>query len=1155
MARLEIEIGGSDKGGNSELKETIGLLEQLMQMRSGLNIELVKAENVQQLRAVGEQLTGVNQRIGEYLNLATKATQAWRDDRTEVILDNLSTRLAVVAANTQAFGTTVSTQTSELRAYQSAFDQLITNGLDRTSTEVSGLEANINRLTGSIQSQKSAIAEQKVYDTLSAKLAQVYNDTRTLGNEQKRSEASIGAYQSAINGLIKAGVDPADARIRSLKDSIAALNAQIGQSRVDALENGFERTGSIILDLNNKITNLRQKINFSTNEASIASLNKELADAQEELKRLNTIGLTADQQMRRFSSSSNAVGTEFARIVQDAPYATTALGAIQNNFGAIGNNITRLAELWPSYVAGVRAAAVANGQAASTAVVLRSAISGLFAGTNAYILVISLVVSAIQVWTAVSQKRAREAEKEKKKEEEFNQTLDNSIKKLSAVSRARAEAYSSAAKEITQVSALRRVIEDESQSRENRNKAVTYLQKEYPAYFGNLSREEILAGNAQSAYTRLTKSIRETSKARAALSLLTEIDQQNFKIELQRLDRQRKLNSELSKQEQISRRLSEIGTSASPASPGAIVTDANVKERDELNRQLSETNALIKQLRAEQAPAFKEQQKGIRDSTHLQEFYNNSIKSGGDILDSVTSKEKKSASERVKIAKELGESIRDIYTPDSDSGNLVGLDGLDRANQQVENKYSELFSKLDKTVADFTRYYDNQVKRKVLSEAQAQARITELTNQATSERQQIEEGKARELNANLVKFNEERSNKLTELEAKAGISRIRSREQELQANTAYWDKVSKEAVKYNITALELVELRKASEAQINAKWDAKISENEFTFRRRTNQEVTQLLIQELNKRTSAEVRAAEGSEQKILEIKKKYQEQFNAIAARERAVSAELAFDGSALSVPLAQVQEQVKLVKQEFDQGLNPSIEAFRTKIASLEVQRQQLQLFQTTIDGIAGAFGSFTNDILLDTENAIENLGKTFKKLSAGIISELVKIAVRYAINQAIGTASMAATAATSSATAATVASAWATAAALVSAATFGANTIPAGIGLASLVASSKALAGFSRGGYTGSMGRREVAGFVHGQEFVVNASATRDNLPLLRALNAGRDITPMMPSTGRNINYGSVDKAGREAVTVNVVGYIDNGVIKLANDQANRDFKRYF
>ncbi|MBB3410662.1 tape measure domain-containing protein [Rhizobium sp. BK316] len=56
-------------------------------------------------------------------------------------------------------------------------------------------------------------------------------------------------------------------------------------------------------------------------------------------------------------------------------------------------------------------------------------------------------------------------------------------------------------------------------------------------------------------------------------------------------------------------------------------------------------------------------------------------------------------------------------------------------------------------------------------------------------------------------------------------------------------------------------------------------------------------------------------------------------------------------------------------------------------------------------------------------------------------------------------------------------------------------------SLFAGIGSLLGFETGGYTGDRGISDVAGVVHGKEFVVNAAATVKHRPLLEAINSGR------------------------------------------------------
>jgi hypothetical protein len=64
------------------------------------------------------------------------------------------------------------------------------------------------------------------------------------------------------------------------------------------------------------------------------------------------------------------------------------------------------------------------------------------------------------------------------------------------------------------------------------------------------------------------------------------------------------------------------------------------------------------------------------------------------------------------------------------------------------------------------------------------------------------------------------------------------------------------------------------------------------------------------------------------------------------------------------------------------------------------------------------------------------------------------------------------------------------------------------------------FASGGYTGNYGTNQVAGIVHGQEFVMNAQATKMYRPMLEAINKGQ--TPMQAPTQAQVtvhNYAGV------------------------------------
>ena len=99
-----------------------------------------------------------------------------------------------------------------------------------------------------------------------------------------------------------------------------------------------------------------------------------------------------------------------------------------------------------------------------------------------------------------------------------------------------------------------------------------------------------------------------------------------------------------------------------------------------------------------------------------------------------------------------------------------------------------------------------------------------------------------------------------------------------------------------------------------------------------------------------------------------------------------------------------------------------------------------------------------------------------------------------------------------------------------------IAGGLAVASLQALlSAALAGFKDGGYTGNVGTNEIAGIVHGREFVVNAQATAKYRDVLEAMNNGKP-------------FDLVSKDKRSNTFVDITGGLNN-VASILTDVRDR------
>lgn len=102
------------------------------------------------------------------------------------------------------------------------------------------------------------------------------------------------------------------------------------------------------------------------------------------------------------------------------------------------------------------------------------------------------------------------------------------------------------------------------------------------------------------------------------------------------------------------------------------------------------------------------------------------------------------------------------------------------------------------------------------------------------------------------------------------------------------------------------------------------------------------------------------------------------------------------------------------------------------------------------------------------------------------------------------------------------------------------------ASIVANIKSVidTGFKDGGYTGNYGTSQVAGVVHGKEFVVNAEGTRRNRAALEAMNSGATLSGGGGMVQPIVNVYTLEGETAD-VTTNADGSLDIRIRKVAGD----------
>lgn len=232
--------------------------------------------------------------------------------------------------------------------------------------------------------------------------------------------------------------------------------------------------------------------------------------------------------------------------------------------------------------------------------------------------------------------------------------------------------------------------------------------------------------------------------------------------------------------------------------------------------------------------------------------------------------------------------------------------------------------------------------------------------------------------------------------------------------------------------------------------------------------------------------------------------------------------------------------LRENFLNGL-PEATTFADGFA-IQIEKMQLATrngmasIGTDVAKIFGPGGQLINGIgdavaqtLVFGKSFKEQIRQVAQSILSQLIGSLVKVGLNMALQAATNATQMTASTGMAVAQAGTITAAYAPAAAMSSLATGGANAAGASAGIASIFSLLASLGGslfgafgngFSEGGYTGGVGVKDIAGVVHGQEFVINAAATKRHRSLLEAINAGGDpMAPVVAAAGKNSTSVSI------------------------------------
>jgi hypothetical protein len=346
--------------------------------------------------------------------------------------------------------------------------------------------------------------------------------------------------------------------------------------------------------------------------AKVDGLNSGVAAATNGLDKLGKAAQKTTPQIEKLTKTTNrynAVGLDFARIVQDAPFGIIG----------VGNNITQLAQSFSSL-----------GKAGDTVgTKVKIAFGQIFSSSNALILGVSVLTTA---FTILSQKGFFKSEESAKS---LDETLKEYQETLSGVAAATLKGAQDAQKEIASLKALEIQATNTSLSTKQRSDAVKELQELYPEYFSNLTEEQIKNGEVGEAYAKVTANLLAKAKAQAAVNEIAENGISLLRIET-KLEEQR--NQRLLK---TSAAQAQIDALIEKRQKEGFLTQGDLQRYDTLIKSINNSNESLEEetkLKNEIAKINKENEQLTSKITEQLQLGANVVKDTGKDIDSNTSK-------------------------------------------------------------------------------------------------------------------------------------------------------------------------------------------------------------------------------------------------------------------------------------------------------------------------------------------------------------------------------------------------------------------------------------------------------------------------------------------------------------------------------------
>ena len=570
----------------------------------------------------------------------------------------------------------IAAATKKLEEYENKYLQIqkLKHDIDSSNAAVKKAKEE----TAALQStNKWIVANTEAVIETDKQIKQLKKSFVSLADSEKTGSSGTGILRQVQQLAAQRLVEE-----ESIRRTIKAQKDQIIQSRAE--EGSITALRKQIILLTKDYDDLgRTRRNGDAGKALLA----QIANVQEELSAAEQASGRFQRNVGNYASAWNGLGFSIQQVARELPSlavsANTFFLAISNNIPILVDEIARARKEYAAFQEALKAG---NTNVKAVAPVWQQLTKSLISWQTA--LVVGLTLLSVYGKDIINWINTLSRSSD---------AVDGMIVRMQNLSKVMKDGAKQSAAERVELDILYKATQDHTRLLKERNDAADELQRKYPQYFGNLSNEAILAGNAATAYKSLTDNILKAAQARSAMKIIE--DNYNKIYQLQKA-----INADTNWTNR-NREKTKEGTASVTAVVGSSIT-GYTQTGEVLTEEAMEYNRRKKALKenTEAVNALKAANDALVKSIDVSAFVaNNGSPLGTEDIDSLTDQQNKIAELMDKQALEQKRSAEDMQMK-IDEARIKAMDeGSKKTIAEIEFNFEKEMQAIDRQKEDLLR--------------------------------------------------------------------------------------------------------------------------------------------------------------------------------------------------------------------------------------------------------------------------------------------------------------------------------------------------------------------------------------------------------------------------------------------------------------------